>query len=71
MLWLMATRLGLMSGPFLGAVLYYFFNYQVTFYMMALIFLVALIPSAFVLPNENKVIKKDKLVGAKKLVLKR
>jgi MFS family permease len=50
--------LGLMSGPFLGAGLFYLFGYQWVFYSMGILLSFAIIPSILYLPNDNQEITK-------------
>jgi hypothetical protein len=42
-----------MSGPFIGAGLYYFLGYQVIFYSLGVLFAISIIPSVYVLPEDN------------------
>lgn len=43
-----------MSGPFLGAGLYYLVGYQGVFYIMGTLFSLSLIPSLFFLPEDDQ-----------------
>lgn len=47
-----------MAGPFFGAILYKYFGYQVTFYIMGGLFSMTLIPTFIYLPEDFQDIKK-------------
>ncbi|KAM3139462.1 hypothetical protein pb186bvf_008487 [Paramecium bursaria] len=60
-IFLKLLRLGLVSGPFMGAIIDYYFGYQYIFYILGGIFFLSILPTITFIPDDNKQIIKEKI----------
>lgn len=60
-----------MSGPFIGAGLHALFGYQMIFYTLGGVFILALIPTAIFLPEDDHSLSKKATLNSKRVLKNR